>query len=343
MNLHWKGAAEMVLAMCSNYYNVNGNIKVLGDVERKKFDRIIQGMAANSLRWIAFAHKQVPEKVNEGGKTQMNIEKKSLTLLGIVGLNYPCPPGVKKAIEECQYVGVNMKMITGDNIFLAKAITTECEILKPNQDMESEAMVEGVEFRNYTPEERTEKIDKNCVMASSSAFDKLLMLQCGGRCVYTDIQKFIQFQLTVNVAALIINFVAVISASGVPLSALQLLWLNLIMDILGAFALATRKPTKELMEKPPVGRTKPLTTNVMWRNLLCQAFYQTAVMLILQFKGKAIFNVSADVNYTLMFNVFVLCQVFNEFNARKLEKKNVFERIQTNKLFLGIVGVTIML
>ncbi|XP_058202202.1 putative calcium-transporting ATPase 13, plasma membrane-type [Rhododendron vialii] len=402
MNLHWKGAAEMVLAMCSNYYDVNGNIKVLGDVERKKFDGIIQGMVAKSLRWIAFAHKQVPEKVNEGEKTQMNIEEKSLTLLGIVGLNYPCPPGVKKAIEECQHAGVNVKMITGDNIFLAKAIATECGILKPNQDMESGAVVEGVEFRNYSPEERTEKIDKICVMASSSAFDKLLMVQClkqkghvvavtgdgtndapalkkadigllmgkqgtevakessdivilddnfvyvatvlrWGRCVYTNIQKFIQFQLTVNVAALIINFVAAISAGGVPLSALQLLWLNFIMDTLGALALATGKPTKELMEKPPVGRTKPLTTNVMWRNLLCQAFYQTAVMLILQFKGRAIFNVSADVNYTLMFNVFVLCQVFNEFNARKLEKKNVFEGIQKNKLFLGIVGVTIML
>ncbi|KAG5560233.1 hypothetical protein RHGRI_003503 [Rhododendron griersonianum] len=144
-----------------------------------------------------------------------------------------------------------------------------------------------------------------------------------GRCVYTNIQKFIQFQLTVNVAALVINFVAVVSAGEVPLSAVQLLWVNLIMDTLGALALATEKPTKELMEKPPVGRTKPLITNVMWRNLLSQAAYQIAVLLTLQFKGEAIFNVGSKVNDTMIFNVFVLCQVFNEFNARKLEKKNV--------------------
>ncbi|KAF7116590.1 hypothetical protein RHSIM_RhsimUnG0023400 [Rhododendron simsii] len=398
MNVHWKGAAEMVLAMCSNYYDVSGNIKVLDNFEKEKFDQIIQGMAASSLRCIAFAHKQVPKQ--EKGK--IHIEENCLTLLGLVGLKDPCRPGVKKAVEDCQYAGVHVKMITGDNIFTARAIATECGILKPNQDMKSGAVVEGLEFRNYTPEERMEKVDKICVMARSSPVDKLLMVQCLrqkghvvavtgdgnndaaalkkadiglsmgiegtevakessdivildnnfesvatilmlGRCVYTNIQKFIQVQLTVNVAALVINFVAVISAGEVPLSALQLLWLDLIMDTLGALALATGKPTKELMEKPPVGRTKPLMTNIMWRNVLCQAFYQTAVMLTLQFKGEAIFNVSLKVNDTMIFNVFVLCQVFNEFNARKLEKKNLFEGIHKCKLFLVIVGVTIVL
>ncbi|KAF2313900.1 hypothetical protein GH714_020427 [Hevea brasiliensis] len=111
-----------------------------------------------------------------------------------------------------------------------------------------------------------------------------------GRCVYTNIQKFIQFQLTVNVAALVINFVAAVSAGEVPLTAVQLLWVNLIMDTLGALALATEQPTKELMDKPPVGRTEPLITNIMWRNLLAQALYQIVVLLTLQFKGESIFG-----------------------------------------------------
>ncbi|KAH1089348.1 hypothetical protein J1N35_016605 [Gossypium stocksii] len=164
-----------------------------------------------------------------------------------------------------------------------------------------------------------------------------------GRCVYTNIQKFIQFQLTVNVAALCINFVAAVSAGEVPLTAVQLLWVNLIMDTLGALALATERPTKELMEKPPVGRTEPLITNIMWRNLLAQALYQIAILLTLQFSGESILGVTEKVNDTLIFNIFVFCQVFNEFNARKLEKKNVFEGIHKNKLFMGIIGVTILL
>ncbi|GMP60836.1 hypothetical protein CsSME_00023540 [Camellia sinensis var. sinensis] len=133
-----------------------------------------------------------------------------------------------------------------------------------------------------------------------------------GRCVYNNIQKFIQFQLTVNVTALVINFEAAASSGEVPLTTVQLLWVNLIMDKLGALALATDQPINDLMKKKPVGRFEPLITNVMWRNLLAQAF-------------------------------FVLCQVFNKFNARKLEAKNVFTGILKNKLCLGIVGITIVL
>ncbi|KAK0581214.1 hypothetical protein LWI29_011416 [Acer saccharum] len=115
------------------------------------------------------------------------------------------------------------------------------------------------------------------------------------------------------------------------------------MDTLGALALATDRPTDELMKKSPVGRTEPLITNIMWRNLLSQALYQIALLLTLQFKGESIFNLTPEENDTIIFNTFVLCQVFNEFNARKLEKKNVFKGILKNRLFLGIVGITIVL
>ncbi|XP_022758299.1 calcium-transporting ATPase 12, plasma membrane-type-like [Durio zibethinus] len=406
IHVHWKGAAEMIVAMCSQYYESNGIITSMNEDRRSRIEKIIQSMAASSLRCIAFAHKQVSgeemEYDGDSGKTHQRMNEEGLTLLGIVGLKDPCRQEVKKAVEACQSAGVGIKMITGDNLFTAKAIATECGILGPDYREESGEVVEGIEFRNYTPDERMEKVDKIRVMARSSPFDKLLMVQClkqkghvvavtgdgtndapalkeadiglsmgiqgtevakessdiiilddnfssvatvlrWGRCVYNNIQKFIQFQLTVNVAALVINFIAAVSAGEVPLTAVQLLWVNLIMDTLGALALATDRPTKELMQKPPVGRTEPLITNIMWRNLLAQALYQIAVLLILEFRGESIFNVSERVKETLIFNTFVLCQVFNEFNARKLEKQNVFEGILTNKLFLGIVGITIIL
>jgi Ca2+-transporting ATPase len=91
-----------------------------------------------------------------------------------------------------------------------------------------------------------------------------------GRSVYANIQKFIQFQLTVNVAALVINVVAAVSSGDVPLNAVELLWVNLIMDTLGALALATEPPTDNLMKRNPVGRREPLVTNIMWRNLFVQ-------------------------------------------------------------------------
>ncbi|KAK4425609.1 putative calcium-transporting ATPase 13, plasma membrane-type [Sesamum alatum] len=399
---HWKGAAEMILAMCSHYYDAQGSITGLDDCERLKFAEIIQGMASSSLRCIAFACKPVLGGELISKKIRGTIPDNGLTLLALVGLKDPCRPGAKQAVEDCQYAGVNVKMITGDNIFTARTIARECGILSPDQEANDGSVVEGVEFRSYTEEERMEKVEIIRVMARSSPLDKLLMVQClrkkghvvavtgdgtndapalkeadiglsmgiqgtevakessdivilddnfasvatvlrWGRCVYNNIQKFIQFQLTVNVAALAINFVAAVSAGEVPLTAVQLLWVNLIMDTLGALALATENPTKELMEKKPVGRNEPLITNVMWRNLLAQALYQISVLLTLHFKGKDIFHVTKKVNETLIFNTFVLCQVFNEFNARKIEKKNVFEGIHKNKLFMGIIGITLVL
>ncbi|KAK3418400.1 hypothetical protein EUGRSUZ_H04361 [Eucalyptus grandis] len=367
VHIHWKGAAEMILAMCSDYYSQSGTVNVMTDEARSDFG-------------------------TEDG----------LTLLGIVGIKDPCRPGVRRAVVSCRSAGVTIKMITGDNMHTARAIALECGIFNPEEDLEHEAIVEGVQFRNYLPEQRAAAIEKIRVMARSSPFDKLLMVQClkqkghvvavtgdgtndapalkeadiglsmgiqgtevakessdivilddnfasvvtvlrWGRCVYNNIQKFIQFQLTVNVAALVINFVAAVSSGDVPLTAVQLLWVNLIMDTLGALALATEQPTNDLMLKPPVGRTEPLISGVMWRNLVSQALYQVIILLTLQFKGSSIFRVDKKVRDTIIFNCFVLCQVFNEFNARKLEEKNIFKGIHKNKLFLGIISMTIIL
>ncbi|KAF7814672.1 calcium-transporting ATPase 9, plasma membrane-type-like [Senna tora] len=167
-----------------------------------------------------------------------------------------------------------------------------------------------------------------------------------GRSVYANIQKFIQFQLTVNVAALVINVVASITSGAVPLNAVQLLWVNLIMDTLGALALATEPPTDHLMHRTPVGRREPLITNIMWRNLIVQAVYQIAVLLVLNFVGESILNTNGSKAYalqlknTLIFNAFVFCQIFNEFNARKPDEMNVFSGVTKNHLFMGIVGLT---
>lgn len=398
IHVHWKGAAEMILAMCSSYYVRSGMLIDIDAEEKKQLETIIEDLASRSLRCIAFACKTLTEDSELGFE---HLHDNGLNLLGFVGLKDPCRPEVKAAVESCRKAGVTIKMVTGDSIFTAKSIALDCGILKPNDDPNN-AIVEGATFRNYSPEERMKRIDGILVMARSTPFDKLLMVQSlkqkghvvavtgdgtndapalkeadiglsmgiqgtevakessdivilddnfnsvvtvlrWGRCVYNNIQKFIQFQLTVNIAALVINFVAAISSGEIPLTAVQLLWVNLIMDTLGALALATEQPTDELMTKKPVGRSEPLITTIMWRNLIPQALYQVTVLLVLQFKGSAVFGVNKRVKDTLIFNSFVLCQLFNEFNARKLEKKNIFDGLLKNRLFIGIVGTTLVL
>ena len=143
IHVHWKKAAEMILKMCSSYYDTSRIMKDLDDGEKMKFEQIIQGMAVSCLQCIAFAHKQISKEDQEHDIKQKKIEEDGLALLGLVGIKDPCLPGVKKAVESCQYASVNVKMVTGDNVFAAKAITTECGILRLNQDM-SEVVVEGV-------------------------------------------------------------------------------------------------------------------------------------------------------------------------------------------------------
>ncbi|XP_020677760.2 calcium-transporting ATPase 10, plasma membrane-type-like [Dendrobium catenatum] len=175
-------------------------------------------------------------------------------------------------------------------------------------------------------------------------FSTIVTVGKWGRSVYINIQKFVQFQLTVNVVALIVNFSSACFTGEAPLTAVQLLWVNMIMDTLGALALATEPPNDELMKRTPVGRKGNFISNVMWRNILGQALYQFVVIWYLQTEGKRFFGLEgpgsdASLN-TLIFNTFVFCQLFNEISSREMEKINVFEGILKNYVFVGVLSFT---
>ncbi|XWS41778.1 hypothetical protein CRYUN_Cryun17cG0112300 [Craigia yunnanensis] len=175
-------------------------------------------------------------------------------------------------------------------------------------------------------------------------FSTIVTVAKWGRSVYINIQKFVQFQLTVNIVALIVNFSSACLTGSAPLTAVQLLWVNMIMDTLGALALATEPPTNELMKRSPVGRKGNFISNVMWRNILGQSFYQFMVIWYLQAKGKAMFNLDGPdsdlILNTLIFNSFVFCQVFNEISSRNMEEIDVFKGILDNYVFVVVLSCT---
>jgi len=179
-----------------------------------------------------------------------------------------------------------------------------------------------------------------------------------GRNIYASIQKFLQFQLTVNFAAVTVALVGSFAYQQSPLAAIQLLWVNLIMDSLASLALATEPPTDDLLNKPPVNRSKSMITTRMWRNILGHAALQIIVVLTILFKGYEWFDVEQgnriekddketdyygvpSTHYTIIFNSFVLLQLFNEINCRMLNgERNVFSNIHNNVYFCGIWIVT---
>ncbi|KAL6622532.1 hypothetical protein ACP70R_032411 [Stipagrostis hirtigluma subsp. patula] len=177
-------------------------------------------------------------------------------------------------------------------------------------------------------------------------FSTIVTVAKWGRSVYINIQKFVQFQLTVNVVALLVNFSSACFTGNAPLTAVQLLWVNMIMDTLGALALATEPPNDDLMKREPVGRTGKFITNVMWRNILGQSFYQFFVMWYLQTQGKKLFGLEDSdtdiVLNTIIFNSFVFCQVFNEISSREMERINVIKGILKNYVFMAVLTSTVI-
>lgn len=124
-----------------------------------------------------------------------------------------------------------------------------------------------------------------------------------------------------------------------------MLWVNMIMDTLGALALATEPPHDGLMQQPPVGRHANIITKVMWRNIIGQSIYQLIVLGLLQFDGKQLLSLegpNSDATLkSLIFNTFVFCQVFNEINSRDMEKINIFRGILSSWIFMMIMVSTV--
>ena len=172
-----------------------------------------------------------------------------------------------------------------------------------------------------------------------------------GRNVYDSIAKFLQFQLTVNVVAVFCAFIGACIVKESPLRAVQMLWVNLIMDTLASLALATELPTEDLLTRKPYGRTRPLISRTMMKNILCHAIYQLAIMLFILFAGPKVFDMDdgrpkdsifqPSQHFTMIFNAFVLMTLFNEINCRKIHgEQNVFRGLFTNPIFYGIWIVT---
>uniref|UniRef100_A0A0E0MC95 Calcium-transporting ATPase n=1 Tax=Oryza punctata TaxID=4537 RepID=A0A0E0MC95_ORYPU len=183
------------------------------------------------------------------------------------------------------------------------------------------------------------------VIVLDDNFATIINVARWGRAVYINIQKFVQFQLTVNIVALVINFVSACITGSAPLTAVQLLWVNMIMDTLGALALATEPPNDEMMKRPPVRKGERFITKVMWRNIMGQSLYQLFILGALMFGGEKLLNIkgadSKSIINTLIFNSFVFCQVFNEINSREMQKINVFRGIISNWIFIAVIAATV--
>uniref|UniRef100_A0AAR2LDI1 Calcium-transporting ATPase n=1 Tax=Pygocentrus nattereri TaxID=42514 RepID=A0AAR2LDI1_PYGNA len=192
------------------------------------------------------------------------------------------------------------------------------------------------------------------IILTDDNFSSIVKAVMWGRNVYDSISKFLQFQLTVNIVAVIVAFTGACITQDSPLKAVQMLWVNLIMDTFASLALATEPPTESLLLRKPYGRNKPLISRTMMKNILGHGVYQLTIIFTLLFAGEKIFDIDSGRNaplhappsehYTIVFNTFVMMQLFNEINARKIHgERNVFDGIFNNMIFCSIVFGTFVI
>jgi Ca2+ transporting ATPase len=230
------------------------------------------------------------------------------------------------------------------------------------------------------------------IIITDDNFASIVKAVMWGRNVYDSVQKFLQFQLCVNVVAITLSVVGAAVISKSPLSAIQLLWVNMIMDSFASLALATEEPPDRILDRPPFPKKASIITRLMWRFILCHSFYQFVVLAIFLFAGAGdpitpggLFNIFSGVDadfevngehmvcidafvacdeiketalkdahiaaggpcpseqqcsahFAMIFTTFVLMQLFNQFNSRKLgsDEWNIFVGLFGNMLFIYI-------
>eukprot|EP01062_Namystynia_karyoxenos_P005802 TRINITY_DN11_c1_g1_i2.p1 TRINITY_DN11_c1_g1~~TRINITY_DN11_c1_g1_i2.p1 ORF type:complete len:1081 (+),score=436.33 TRINITY_DN11_c1_g1_i2:133-3243(+) len=254
--------------------------------------------------------------------------------------------------EQMTYVLSRLKVLARmtpiDKQILVESLRSRGEIVAVTGDGTNDApalKLANVGFAMLTGTEVAKAASDIILMDDN--FASVVTAAMWGRNINDNIRKFIQFQSTVNIAAVLIAFLgSVFSEKGEsPLKPVQLLWLNLIMDSMAALALATESPYPELLDRPPNFAGSPLISRRMWVNMLGQSAYQIVLQLWLLHRGFEWFEVpeDSDEHMTIIFNTFVMLQVVNEFNARKIRNEwNLLGGIMRAKLFMVIIVVTVV-
>ena len=418
--LYTKGGAEKVNIYCKNYLDPEtGEVKPLGDTERYFISDSIQQFNKQMLRSLYICYKDISGEEFENAEKFKNSEGKAidqydLTFIACVGIRDSLRNGVKEAVAKCHSAGVNVIMVTGDNIITATAIAKDCGILGKEVNLDNlqptdieqepeltenkerrethiqniletkpkaltgnsfyiaigglvcstcgkdsnlckcpktEAEAEQIAAKNGTPKAeikndtikdklKFQELTKNLkVMARSQPihkyalvlglreldkivavtgdgtndapalsksdvgfamfdgtdiakeasdivildnnFSSLVTAIIYGRNIYDNIRKFLQFQLTVNFCACLLVFICACIGNETPLTTIQMLWINLIMDSLGSLALATEPPYPELLHREPTRKEESIINGKMWKHIAFQSIIELILLILL--------------------------------------------------------------
>jgi P-type Ca2+ transporter type 2C len=435
-----KGAPEWILANSTHYQGADGTAQPWTPEARQAVEHWIRDSASQAMRTLAFAYAVLPESTPTDEDSLHGLREtieSNLVFVGFVAIRDPLRDDVKAAVDECRRAGIEVKMITGDNVETARAIAFDIGLIDRRDapiDAEDGVILTSPKFNELYAqlkeikqahaedgeanvsrrEELTQRLTNLRVLARARPLDKYKMVELlqerdevvavtgdgtndapalkkadvglamgiagtevakeaskivllddafstivkavnWGRSLYENIQRFIQFQLTINVSALTIAFLGPFFGIKPPFTVLQLLWINVIMDTFAAIALCSEPPRATVMNFPPKRKDEDILSPPMKRTILTTAGFFVVVMMVFLagmhydlggwghwFAGAG--DVDPQFGLTtrqvsIFFSVYVFFQVWNQINCRALTPDTSgFHNLFGNPTFLMIVG-----
>lgn len=228
-------------------------------------------------------------------------------------------PAIKMRVVQALQKAGEVVAVTGDGINDAPAITAADVGI---------AMGSGTEVSKEAAD----------VVLLDDSFATIVGAVQWGRGIYENFQRFILFQLSVNVAAVAIVVFSILFDFQPPFNALQLLWINLIMDGPPALSLGLEAIRDDLMRRKPIARNASIVTKRMFLRIFAVGIYVAGILIIQMFTNFA--RVAADEERTFIFTCFVLFQLFNALAAREMGVNSLAKSFFRNKLLLIVLGVT---
>ncbi|MBS7297929.1 MAG: cation-translocating P-type ATPase [Eubacteriales bacterium] len=384
-----KGAAEILVALCSKKHTSLGNKELSGE-ERGRLLRRAETMAAKGLRVLAVAYKEAN-----------TLNEKDLCFCGFVGISDPPRKEAKTAVSECKRAGIQVVMITGDHIVTASSIAREVGILdgdgkvisgKELDRMSDSALAKILPevrvFARVTPEQKLRIIktfksigaiaamtgdgvndapalkaaDIGCSMGNNGTdvakeasdmvladdnFATIVAAVKEGRRIFANIRKSVLFLLSSNIGELLCVFLGLLFGWAAPLTAPQLLWINLVTDSLPAIALGLDPADKDIMTKKHQAGGHLLTAS-NWAAIVTEGALIGALALVAYTVGTIMFDIGGahTAGRTMAFIVLASSQLVHSFNLRT-EKSVIKDGLFKNKAlvwsFVAGIILTVLL
>lgn len=380
--LYVKGNPEKIISLCTG----------ISEEEKEKNFHLMEEFQNKAGRLLAFAHKELEGQYNDEEQDEVEQE---LIYDGFVVISDPLSPDVYESIRNCRSAGIEVKMLTGDNIRTARAIANELHMLDDDH-----IAVEAADIEKLTDEDLKEALKKIQVIARSTPLVKMrvvkLLKEQGnvvavtgdgindapaikhadvgiamgiagtdvtkeasdmvllddsfstiikavqwGRGIYENFKRFIQFQLTVNVSSVVVVICSILAGFSAPFTALELLWINIIMDGPPALTLGLEPIRPDLLKHKPTRRNENIISKKMLLRIFVNGIFISVIFMLQHFKN--FLGAAPEEEATVLFTLFVLFQLFNAFNCRELDDTPMFKNLLKNKLMLGVFLLVLIL